>query len=122
MKAEVLSILFAVIPPASRMALLLYSRGLRNNCEKKGKREGSAFRARKPGTYLLPHQLPKAPSGSVLGTKDTKKVRILINSKMLCRLENIFIAIVLKLTRGRLSKVWKMASHCILAIVYSGSF
>lgn len=48
--------------------------------------------------------------------------RILINSTRLCRLENVLISIVLKRTVGILSQLWKTASHCILAIVYSGSF
>ena len=39
--------LFIVIPPASRTAFPSYSRGLRNNCGRKGKREGSAFCATK---------------------------------------------------------------------------
>lgn len=48
--------------------------------------------------------------------------RILINLMMLCRLQNILISIVQKMTVGRLNKILTIANHYILAILYSKSF
>ena len=59
------------------------SKGLRNNFGRKGK-GGGGLKERGDGglcfscqysQLLLTHQLPKAPSGSALGTKDTKMMR-----------------------------------------------
>lgn len=79
-----LVMLFTVVSPASRTVFPAYSKGLRNNCGRKGKREGGVNKEKRRGGlcfswqstwHLLTHQLPKAPSGSESGTKDTKMTR-----------------------------------------------